>query len=287
MHRSFKPSVRYSLLPLLFVAIFVFVQGVAADDTPPLIGISMGIDADGNYHLVGTYYAAAVRRAGGIPVYIPVTSDKDSISKTIERLDGLIMTGGADIPPEAYGQERHSTVVTMPPERFTSDQRLLKAWLETKKPLLGICLGLQQTNVLRGGTLLQDIPSCVKDNVTHRKDNGPVEHCITINAKSLLGQISNKSTAKVYSWHHQAADKIGSGLQPIARTSDGVVEAMQLNDRGFGLLVQFHPERLPDTKFSLAIFDAFIRAATMNEESEPASVMPKKKHATVGPVETR
>jgi putative glutamine amidotransferase len=231
----------------------------------PLIGISMSIDAEGNYHRVSVHYAAAVRLAGGIAVYIPLSSDEESLRKTIDRLDGLIMTGGGDIPPEAYSQTPHATVVTMPPLRFQSDKLLLPLWLKTKKPLLGICLGLQETNVMLGGTLIQDIPSCVGQELSHRKDNGPVQHQIRIDKESLLGQLSDATTADVYSWHHQAAGKIGRNLRPIARTDDKVIEAMQLTDRPFGLLVQFHPERQDESPLSRAIFRALIQAASSAE----------------------
>jgi len=265
------------LLPLLIgIAWLCAWNFSAADDRAPLIGISTKVDAEGKYHSVGTHYAAAVRRAGGIPVYIPVSSDEDSVRKTIGRLDGLLMTGGADVPPEEYGQQRHPTVVTMPPARFESDQLLLRLWLETKKPLLGICLGLQQTNVARGGKLIQDIPSHVDENVTHREDNGPTRHRITIDEKSLLGRFSDRSTATVYSWHHQAASKIGQGLRPIARTHDGVIEAMQLADLPFGLLVQFHPERMPDRPLSRAIFAAFVCAAASADQAPPVKTTPKR-----------
>jgi len=226
----------------------------------PLIGISITTDAEQTIHKVGPHYAEAVRRGGGIPVYIPLTSDKAALNKTLDRLDGLILTGGMDLPPSAYGQKPHETVNVMPQARFQYDRALLSIWLQTKKPLLGICLGEQSTNVFLGGSLTQDIPSIVGDEVTHRKDRGPVLHTIRIEPESLLGRLAEAERVEVYSWHHQAADRIGRGLRPVAWTDDGVVEALELQDRDFGLLVQFHPERVPDQPLSKAIFQAFIRS---------------------------
>ena len=140
--------------------------------------------------------------------------------------------------------------------RFIFDRKLISLWLSSGKPLLGICLGMQFTNVVSGGSLIQDIPSQVGTDVTHRRKY----HRVRIEPGSSLAELLGAQEALVYSNHHQAVDKLGKKLKVIAHAEDGVIEALECIDCKFGLFVQWHPEKMEDTEHRNAIYGALIRA---------------------------
>lgn len=216
----------------------------------PLIGIA-SLDQE--------TYIRAVRDHGGIPVILPNTDGStEMINDYLEQLDGLIMPGGADIPPSEYGEEPHPTVSILDDERYQFEKALIHNWVKNSdKPLLGICLGSQWINVASGGSLIQDIPSAVGGN--HRG----VNHDIAIEADSRLGRIFDTTSLEVNSSHHQAVKDLGEGLRIVARSPDGVIEATETTDPDRFLIgVQWHPERLIETdKSQSKLFNAFIEAA--------------------------
>ena len=144
----------------------------------------------------------------------------------------------------------------MPSQRYNFDRKLIALWLEQGKPILGICLGMQFTNVVSGGTLIQDIPSQVGTKVAHRRKY----HRVKIEPASSLAEILGADNAYVYSNHHQAVKNLGKGLRIIARSDDGVIEALERVYGGFGLFVQWHPEQMDDAKHRNAIYGALVRA---------------------------
>jgi len=212
------------------------------------------------YVLVNYRYVQAVARAGGVPVVLPALSDRACLERYVKVLDGLVLVGGGDIPPAAYGEKPDETVRVMPRERFLFERSLIPLWWKSRKPLLGICLGAQFTNVVLGGTLIQDIPKEVGTKVAHRAGKRGTWHEIRIEAGSLLARILGRRVVKVYSHHHQAVERVGRGLRVIARSADGVVEAMERVDGGFGLFLQFHPEQMKDP-VRKEIFSSLVRAA--------------------------
>jgi putative glutamine amidotransferase len=173
----------------------------------------------------------------------------------LDHLDGLVLVGGDDIPPSAYGQKAHETVKIMSTQRYNFDKSLISLWWARGKPLLGICLGMQFTNVVAGGSLVQDIPSQVGTTVKHRG-----YHNVTIDPKSSLAKILGAEHAYVYSNHHQAVKDLGKNLKIIARSEDGVAEAMERTDGKFGLFVQWHPEVSDNPDHRKAIYGALVRA---------------------------
>ncbi|MEM9016586.1 MAG: gamma-glutamyl-gamma-aminobutyrate hydrolase family protein, partial [Verrucomicrobiota bacterium] len=183
----------------------------------PLIGIAS---------LSTDLYVRAVRESGGVPVVLPNTDGSiEKVDEYLDLLDGLLLPGGADIPPGEYGEERHETVEVLDDERYQFEKNLGSAWIEkTDKPLLGICLGGQWINVLYGGTLIQDIPSEIGTN--HRL----TVHEIAVESGSRLHQILGESDLEVNSRHHQAVDDLGKSLRIVARSPDGVVEAIETTD---------------------------------------------------------
>ena len=233
----------------------------------PLIGITSVYQIDKENGSISTMvdfdYVKAVAENGGVPVILPTVSNEDILQQYIEQLDGLVLVGGDDIPPDAYGQKPHETVKVMPEQRYNFEKRLIPSWLSSGKPILGVCLGMQFTNVVSDGTLIQDIPSQIGTEVNHRRRY----HHVQIEPDSLLADILGKDEAMVYSNHHQALDKPGRNLRVIAHADDGVIEAAERIEGDFGLFVQWHPEAMKDIAHRDAIYGALVRAAakTKNE----------------------
>ncbi|QJE98966.1 gamma-glutamyl-gamma-aminobutyrate hydrolase family protein [Luteolibacter luteus] len=216
----------------------------------PLIGIAS---------VNGEAYVRAIHAAGGVPVILPNQDDDPAaIDAYLKELDGLLLPGGADIPPAEYGEETHPTVEVLDQNRFRFEKAIGKAWIEkTKKPLLGICLGSQWISVLHGGSLVQDIPSEVGGN--HRD----TKHAVKLEPGTRLQQIYGDAEFEVNSFHHQSVDDAGKGLRIAARGADGVVEATETTDpERFLIGVQWHPEKmLPGDARQGRLLEAFVAAA--------------------------
>ncbi len=216
----------------------------------PLIGIAS---------LTNHSYVRAIRAAGGVPVVLPnAEGGAEQIDSYLGRLDGLLLPGGADIPPSEYGEQTHETVRLLGDDRFVFEKALSRAWIEkTNKPLLGICLGSQWINVASGGSLVQDIPS--EFGISHRNR----DHDVILEADSKLAGILGSTRFEVNSFHHQAVRSIGANLRIVARCPDGVVEATETTDpERFLIGVQWHPEQLvPDDERQAMLLRAFVAAA--------------------------
>jgi putative glutamine amidotransferase len=238
--------------------------GTEASDKP-LIGITTVYDEKDHVNTVSVTYVDAVLANGGIPLILPTIDSEEALDRYVEELDGLVLTGGRDIPPSMYGQTPHETVEVLPDRRTRFDSALIARWMASGKPILGICLGMQFTNVVMGGSMIQDIPSMVGAEVNHRK----VYHRVEITPDSRLAQILGAETAMVYSSHHQAVDRIGRGLTPVAHADDGIVEALERTDGDPGLFVQWHPEAMADKhpEHTNAIFGYLIEQACLGKRT--------------------
>lgn len=227
----------------------------------PLIGITsvyhVSDDGDPAQTRVNFTYVLAVAENDGVPVVLPTIDDERALERYLRVLDGLVLVGGGDIPPSAYGEQPHETVVPLPRQRYDFDRKLIARWFSSGKPLLGVCLGMQFTNVVAGGSMIQDIPSEIGTTINHRS-----YHPVQIEPGSLLAELLGAREARVLSYHHQAVDDLGENLKVIARSEDGVVEALERTDGPFGLFVQWHPEQMADRQHRDAIYGALIRACT-------------------------
>jgi putative glutamine amidotransferase len=236
----------------------------------PLIGISCGIFPR-NEPLrpifgVSQSYALAVERAGGMPVLVPPQADEEALRAVSARLDGLLLSGGGDIDPTRYGEELLSVCGPIEPERDALEIPLAQIALEEGKPIFGICRGMQLLNVATGGTLYQDITAQRPEMAPHpttdyqgRRDQ--TAHEIDIQPGSLLASITDTTHHAVNSFHHQALKRLGSGVEILAWSEDGLPEAMAVAGHPFALAVQFHPEELVFVDpASQRLFDAFVRA---------------------------
>jgi len=244
---------------ILFCLVLIHVTGACHTVSPqkPLIGIT-SVYKD-NSNSVSYNYVRAIEQNGAIPLILPTVENEATIETYVRKLNGLVLIGGADIPPAAYDQTPHPTVKIMAHKRYRFEHRLIRKWLNTGKPLLGVCLGMQFANVVSGGTMIQDIPSQIGKQVDHQC--GKRLHSITIDPSSNLARILNSTRAHVHSSHHQAVKEIGRNLKPVARSDDGIVEALERTDGHFGLFVQWHPEAMTENlQHRDAIYSALIEA---------------------------
>jgi putative glutamine amidotransferase len=249
------------IVGLLCLTVLIF--NVSCRDTSepskPLIGITSVYKVDEQDDSVSTSvnfaYVQAVAENGGIPLVLPTISDEEIMQRYVRFLDGLVLIGGADVPPSAYSEKPHETVKVLSEQRYNFERKLISLWLSSDKPLLGVCLGMQFANVVSGGSLIQDIPSQVGTKVNHRG-----YHQVKIDSASSLAKILNTTETSVYSSHHQAVKDVGKNLKVIAHSDDGVIEAMERENGGFGLFVQWHPEQMDNTEHRNAIYGALIKA---------------------------
>ncbi len=251
------------------LSLWFYAHGCQCPDThasdKPLIGITTAYDEDRNVVETRLTYIEAVLDNGGIPLLLPTIDSEEAVNRYVRELDGLVLIGGRDIPPSMYGQAPHETTEVLPERRTRFESMLIDRWMAAGKPVLGICLGMQFVNVVMGGSMIQDIPSLVGTDVNHRK----VYHRVTITPDSRLAKVLGAEIAMVYSSHHQAVDRIGEGLVPVAHADDGIVEALERTDGHPGLLVQWHPEAMAKEhpEHTNAIFGYFVDRARARLES--------------------
>lgn len=207
-------------------------------------------------------YAAAVETAGGVPVLLPPVEGADLIPAQLALVQGLILVGGRDYDPALYGCEPHPMTNPLHPLRVAYDLKLANAALRQRLPLLGICGGLQLVNIVLGGSLERHLPDLPDATVQHDGQPDTIAHEVAIAPDSRLAGIVGAATLAVNSSHHQAAARLGRGLRVAARSTDGVIEAIETDPAvgGFLLCVQWHPERLTGHPQHLALFKALLAA---------------------------
>jgi len=254
---------------------------------PPLILVSPGIERRGVEFLdlsicLSVKYDFAILQSGGIPVTAPATTDRAPLAESVRRTDGVLLTGGDDINPDMYTDRLPRAVgktVGMTPDGGRRDLRELQLVDEAfrqRKPLLAICRGHQLLNVAFGGDLVADIRRQVPGAINHQRLDkaGELVHEVALTAGSLLSKITGTRTLGVNSSHHQAVLRPAEPLVAVARSRDGIVEAMELNPEAarvvpFLLSVQFHPERLTERYAKhRAIFERFIQVCAQPKHRE-------------------
>ncbi len=237
----------------------------------PIIGISGSIltDASGNFAgykraYVNHDYISSVLKNGGIPVILPFSEDMEAVRRQIGAVDGLLLSGGQDVYPQHYGEEPRQKLGETFPERDIFDFELIRCCMEEKKPILGICRGMQIINTYFKGTLYQDLSYVEKETLRHNQQTLPAQlsHCVEIEEDSKLYGIFGERQMPVNSFHHQAVRQTGEGLRVTARAKDGIVEAIEHKDYPFLLAVQWHPEMLHQSCEPMnKLFAALIAAA--------------------------
>jgi putative glutamine amidotransferase len=238
--------------------------------TTPIIGICAVKERarwafwDQTAHLAADTYVSALQDSGALAVLLPVATSRPEA--LLDRLDGLMLIGGADLDPAIYGQERSEATETTYPDRDEFELALTRAAVEKGLPFLGICRGMQLLNVAFGGTINQNL---VSDDGTnpHRRIVGTfvgTEHDIDLDPGSLVARAAGEEVHEARCHHHQAIDRLGSGLVVTARARDGVAEAIELEDDDSWVLgVQWHPEAGDKRQ----LFNAFAEAAAQRAGS--------------------
>ena len=226
----------------------------------PVIGITTDYNDSEDRYCSTMTYAAAVERAGGLPLLLPYAVDHAMIPQYVDLLDGVCFSGGNDMNPVRYGQEWHPKVARMDERREQFEFALIAEVEKRRMPALGVCFGSQLMNVHRGGSLIQFLPDQKPDAAEHRylKDKGLTRHPIKLERESLLGRAIGKSDVSVNTYHKQAVNQIGRGLRVIATAPDGVIEAFEDPSHPCFVAVQWHPERLIDEPEHLAPFKLLV-----------------------------
>lgn len=236
----------------------------------PLIGITTQ-PGEGDSFRSRRDYAEAIEVAGGVPVLIPLIPQRSYLEGLMARLDAILLSGSSsDLDPDYYSEEPLPRLGDVFPERDRTDMLLLDIAEESGKPVLGICFGMQSLNVSRGGSLIQDIGTLIRNPLKHEQGQRAdrPSHYVTLERGSLLAELAYGESVRVNSSHHQSVARVGADLLVTARAADGVIEALEdpRPDR-FVVGVQWHPEiGYDDDPFSQAIFRRLVEAALMKRE---------------------
>jgi putative glutamine amidotransferase len=228
----------------------------------PRIGVTLDADADERRYVLKATYVEAVLAAGGLPILLPHAPE--SAAAYLALLDGLVVTGGAfDVPPELYGETARKECGPLKPARTAFERDVLEAALAARLPVLGVCGGMQLINVVRGGTLFQDLVADA--GLAGHEQPAPKDlpsHEARIAPGTQLASLVGEGSLAVNSTHHQAVRDPGAGVLVSARAPDGVVEAIELPDLPFALGVQWHPEAcLRHDRRHAAIYAGLVQAA--------------------------
>lgn len=243
----------------------------------PLIGVTTSITVGQHPEraYVNAAYLRAVQEAGGVPVLLPPHLDARSRYQLRERLDGMLLTGGADLDPARFDEARHPATYDVAPARDELEIELVSSALEREMPLLAICRGIQVLNVALGGSLWQDIQSQLGSPITHtqKEPRDRATHLVNVGGETRLAEIAGGPELQVNSFHHQALKTLGTGLRAVAWAPDGVIEGLELPDAGALVLgVQWHPEELVGhDPAARRLFRALVAAAERRRSRGSAS----------------
>lgn len=208
-------------------------------------------------------YLEGLSACGALSVVFPFTEDPQDIAQLMAQCDGFLFTGGQDVSPQLYGEETLSDLVETCVQRDRMEQIVLQKAIAQDQPVLGICRGIQFINVALGGTLYQDLPTQHVSTVEHHQQ-APYDqssHEVEICAGTPLYECLQSARIAVNSYHHQAVKTLGDGLQAMAISEDGLIEALHMPEHRFLWAVQWHPEfSYQRDKNSRKIFAAFVNA---------------------------
>lgn len=235
----------------------------------PVIGLTIDASVQTGRYSSHFSYAASIEAGGGLPLLLPYRVDHALIGEFLDRLDGLLLSGGDDLDPALYGEQWHLQVERIDSARQAFDLTMLAEAERRRLPVLGICLGCQMMNVHRGGSLHQFLPDVPRDGaIEHRKaDRDDPRHMVAVHPDSLLARTVGGCEISANTFHKQAIRRVGRNLRVTAVAPDGIVEGIEDPTMPLFLGVQWHPERLADERPHLALFQLLVAQANARRET--------------------
>jgi putative glutamine amidotransferase len=210
-------------------------------------------------------YVRALVAAGCAPVLIPLLNDDERLRAIFERLDGIVFAGGVDVAPQEYGEEPIGALNVVEAQRDRTELTLARWAFADDLPTLGICRGQQVLNVALGGSLWQDLRHQGVTSDDHSDADGRARtamiHRVRLDPDSRLAQLIDETEIRVNSLHHQAVKTVAPRLKVSGTSEDGVIEALESDDRRFLIAVQWHPEEIDELPWVQRLFSGFARAA--------------------------
>ncbi len=212
----------------------------------PIIGVTTDCNDRRTQYSLPYGYTESVERAGGLPFLIPYRTNLSLIRQIVDRLDGIVFSGGDDLDPIIYGESRHEKAEAIDPARETFERALLAEVEKRRLPTLGICLGSQLMNTHRGGSLIQFLPEVTRNGaLEHRRlEDWGRRHPVSLVPGTAVADITGKSEIIVNTSHKQSVNKPGRNLRVIATSPDGIIEGVEDPSLPMFVGVQWHPERL-------------------------------------------
>jgi len=237
-------------------------------NSKPLIGINADYrpahsDSPAFAFLMGGYFDS-LTQAGAIPIMIPPLEDEEDLHGVLDHLDGVVLSGGADLDPRRDGFMVHPAQRLLDPKREDSDRVLVRLIAERRVPVFGIGCGMQLLNLSQGGNLYLHIPEDLPCALPHLDPIDPAHrHALEVELDSLMGRIYGEGEIRVNSMHHMAIDEVAPGFAVTARCPDGVIEAIEsTRDDWIAIGTQFHPQSDSASALDLRIFEEFVAAIT-------------------------
>ena len=208
-------------------------------------------------------YFTAIWAAGGIPVTLHYPDQDDSINEIAQAVDGLLLVGGPDLPNDIYNGNHPELLDSdvMVPKREKFDRNIFLAMYNLRKPMLAICVGMQHINVIRGGTLYEDLTEQLDGSVYHGEFNGEyAHHTVKLEKNSLINKVIGDDDSEITSTHHQGIRTLGSGLKPVSWSDDGLIEGIEDTKIPDAFLaVQWHPELMLDDENQINLFKWLVK----------------------------
>jgi putative glutamine amidotransferase len=241
----------------------------AAKESPrPLIGINTDYYAATKtisaHARLNAGYFDAVLQAGGLPILLPPVGRDDELDAYLDMIDGILLTGGLDMDPRRNGQVGGAALQPMADRRDASDRILIRKVIERQMPVMAIGVGMQQLNVLMGGSIHMHLPIDVQKSMPHfDPSGGPHRHIVMLEPETKIDEIYGGGELRVNSRHHQGINVVAKGLRIGAKAPDGVIEAIESDDPDwFCLGIQWHPEADTASALDMQLFECFVQATT-------------------------
>ena len=246
----------------------------------PLIGINADFRAPAKgrapHSQLHSGYYDTLLTAGALPVVLPPFTKAEDLSPILDRLDGIVLTGGDDLDPKKMGLSPHPSITLMSERRENADRLLCKLIQQRKMPVLGIGLGMQELNVVNGGGIYLHLPEDMPRGIPHRDPQGGVHrHTVVMELGTRMEEIYGPGEIRVNSYHHQGIRKLAPGFRAGALAPDGLVEAIEWKGEDwFCVGVQWHPQGEGTVSLDMQLIEAFVNAAAKGMSSQPSTPLP-------------